>query len=319
MTHAFDPGGFQKVLLLGANDVGQEALIRFYVLHCVVLPIILAGVVALHFWRIRRDGGLAKPGPVLTSIGKGAPAPGTPADEPSAEPRKSYGLMCVVRDQAPATNKDPADTVPSWPYLMRFELLVLMVCVLVTVALGLAFDAPLKEIANPSVPENPAKAPWYFLGLQEMVSYSAFAGGLVIPLLVVVGLGLIPYLDRERREPGALLSGEGDGRIFRASLVYAAVLAVVAVALPVKFGWLRQWFPAIPQLIITAVNPGTLLTLGYMVWSLVVLQRKGSTRAAAIALFTCFLVGFLILTYVGTYLRGPNWGFYWSRASWPTH
>ena len=97
------------------------------------------------------------------------------------------------------------------------------------------------------------------------------------------------------------------------------MFAVLAVAVPVNFGWLRNWFPGIPQLVIILINPGSLLTLAYAGWSLVTLRQTRSTRMAAIALFTCFLVGFVIMTYVGMSLRGPNWDFYWSSSDWPVH
>lgn len=325
ITAYFDPGGFIRQLLLGASEVGQEALTRFYLLHVMVLPIGLAALLGVHFWRIRKDGGLGRP-ETPTPAGKGAAALGTPPSRPDEAPRKTFGLMCVVRDSAPATNLDPADTVPSWPYLMRAELVVFMATMLVCVVLGLLFDAPLTEMANASVPENPAKAPWYFLGLQEMVSYSAFMGGLAVPTIVVLGLSLIPYLDREPegatgelRGPGVYFSGPRGRRVALWSLVFGGVTAMLAVAVPVNFGWLRSWFPTIPQLWIILINPATLLTGAYALWSLVVLRRTGSTRMGAIALFTCFLIGFVILTYVGSELRGPNWDFYWSSSSWPVH
>lgn len=319
ITEHFDPGGFQRRILLGANVVGSEALIRFYLLHVMVLPLATAVLLGVHFWRIRKDGGLGRPGGAPTTAGKGAAPPGSEPDSPERSPRKTYGLMCVVRDRTPATNLDPRDTVPSWPYLLRAELLVFMVTLLVCVALGLAFDAPLKEMANPSVPENPAKAPWYFLGLQELVSYSAFAGGLLIPAIALLGLALIPYLDREKEEPGSWFSGVRGRRVVVESLVVAAFFAVLAVAVPVRFGWIRNWFPDASQLWVILVNPGTLLTAAYAVYSLIVLKRTGSTRMAAIALFTCFVIGFVVLTYVGSELRGPNWDFYWSRSNWPVH
>jgi hypothetical protein len=67
------------------------------------------------------------------------------------------------------------------------------------------------------------------------------------------------------------------------------------------------------------VNPGTVIVLMFALWSLAVMKLKNSTRLAGIALFTCFLVGFTILTYVATVHRGPNWDFYWSSADWPTY
>jgi quinol-cytochrome oxidoreductase complex cytochrome b subunit len=312
ITAYFDPGGFQKRLLLGADNVGQEALIRFYLLHVMVLPLVLVGLLAVHFWRVRKDGGLARPAE--------EDAPASPEGvPPERAPTKTFGLMCVVRDRTPATDLSVERTVPSWPYLLRAELFVLMCCLLVSMVLALAFDAPLKEIANPSIPENPAKAPWYFLGLQEMVSYSALMGGLVIPAIIVLGLALVPYLDREPEDCGIYFSGPRGRRLAGISLLFGFVAAVLAVAIPVRFGWLREWFPNIPQLVIIAINPGTLLTLAYAVWSLVILKRTGSTRMGAIALFTCFLIGFVVLTIVGVHFRGPNWGFYWTRASWPMH
>jgi cytochrome b-561 len=319
VTGSFDPGGFIRELLLGSSHVGQESLIRFYLLHVMVLPLMTAALLGVHFWRIRKDGGLGRPGVASTPAGEGAAMAGTPPAPPEISPSKTYGLMCVVRDRRPATNLDPADTVSSWPYLMRAELLVFMVTMLVCVALGILFDAPLKEMANPTVPENPAKAPWYFLGLQELVSYSAFMGGLVVPTIALLGLGLIPYLDREPEDAGVYFSGQRGRRVALKSVLVGGVLAVLAVAIPVNFGWLRSWFPGVHQLVIILVNPATLLTALYAAWSLWILKRTGSTRMGAIALFTCFLIGFLILTYVGSELRGPNWEFYWSQADWPAH
>lgn len=319
ITQIFDPGGFQKQLLLGASEVGQDALTRFYLLHVMVLPLALATIAGVHFWRIRKDGGLGRPGIRQTAAGKGADTDTVRPSKPEDAPTKSFGLMCIVRDRAPATDQDPTETVPSWPYLLRAELLVFMFAMLACVVLALISDAPLKELANPSVPENPAKAPWYFLGLQEMVSYSAFMGGLVIPAIVVVGLALIPYLDREPEDAGVYLSGSRGRRVALHSVVFATVAAVLAVAIPVNFGWLRNWFPNVSQLVIILINPGSLLTAAYAAWSIITLRSTGSTRMAAIALFTCFLAGFVILTYVGTNLRGPNWDFYWSQADWPKH
>lgn len=319
ITAYFDPGGLQKELLLGASQVGEEALIRFYMLHVMVLPLAVVALLGVHFWRIRKDGGLGRPDGTPTAAGKGASVEENKPQKPEDAPRKSYGLMCVVRDRTPATNQDPANTLPSWPHLLRAELVVFMATAAVCVLLGMLFDAPLKEMANPSIPENPAKAPWYFLGLQEMVSYSAFMGGLIIPLVVVIGLALIPYLDREVEPAGVYLSGKRGKKVALHTVIFATILAVLSVAIPVNFGWLRNWFPNISQLVIIFINPGTLLTLAYALWSIFILQRENSTRMGAIALFTCFVVGFVILTYVGTFLRGPNWGFYWHSGLWPMH
>ncbi len=315
----FNVGDLQRELLLGATSIGQEALTRFYLLHVMVLPIVMTIVICVHIWRIRKDGGLARPEGCPTAAGKGVGAPVSEALPPSAAPTKTYGLMALVRDKSPYTGKIMDETLPSWPYLLRAELLVFMITMLICVALGLLFDAPLKELASPDIPENPAKAPWYFLGLQEIVSYSAFVGGILIPTIVVLGLILIPYLDREPEPGGVWFSGRRGKRVAIESLVFGLAAAATAVAVPVRYGWLRTWFPDIPQLFIIIMNPGSLLTLAYALWSLWIIRRFNSTRMGAIALFVCFLAGFVILTYVGVSLRGPNWDFYWSRADWPVH
>jgi len=206
LPKAFYIGDLQKELLLGSSVVGQDALIRFYLLHVMVLPLAMAVIIGVHMWRIRKDGGLARPVGNPTAAGKGVETSAPQAVAPSTEPTKTFGLMCVVAGKSAYTDKNPHETIPAWPSLLRAELLVFMATMLVCVALGLFFDAPLRELANPAVPENPAKAPWYFLGLQEMVSYSAFAGGIVIPGIIVLGLALIPFLDREKEESGVWFS-----------------------------------------------------------------------------------------------------------------
>ncbi|MGC8793079.1 MAG: cytochrome b N-terminal domain-containing protein [Bryobacteraceae bacterium] len=316
ITEWFDPGGFQRLLLLGAETVGAEALIRFYLLHVMILPLAMAALLAVHFWRVRKDGGLARPRNADQRLG---PMPGNTYPVFTEAPQKTYQVVAIVRGRTPAVGSGPENTLPSMPHLFYAELAVLMLVVFLCLALSLLWDAPLKELANPLVPENPAKAPWYFLGIQELVSFSAFMGGLGIPLLALVGLGLIPYLDREEEGTAEWFAGPGGTKLvgLYAAFGLAAVLAVEAFA--IRFGWIREWFPKAPQLWVTLINPGTVLTLLYAWFSLWILRRYNSVRAGAVAVFTCFLCGFLVTTVIGTFFRGPNWVFYWSPADWPRH
>src|ERR1017187_339660 len=105
--------------------------------------------------------------------------------------------MAVVRGRTPEVGRAPEGSVSSWPNLLWAEMAAFMFTIALTLVLSYFFDAPLKEMSNPAIPENPAKAPWYFLGLQELVSYSAFMGGEGIPAIVLVGLWLFPYLYRD--------------------------------------------------------------------------------------------------------------------------
>ena len=206
----FDPGGLLRLLLLGSAEVGPEALIRFYLLHVMILPLALAALVAVHFWRVRKDGGLARPTDAEQRLG---PPPEQTYPVFTEAPAKTYQLAALVRGRTPVVNQGPEYTVPSMPHLFYAEMGVTMLVVFLCLALALIFDAPLKELANPAVPENPAKAPWYFLGLQELVSFSAFMGGVGIPTIVLIGLGLIPYLDREESGSGDWFGGPGGWRL----------------------------------------------------------------------------------------------------------
>ncbi|MCC7124590.1 MAG: cytochrome b N-terminal domain-containing protein, partial [Acidobacteria bacterium] len=314
ITAYVDPGGFQRLLLLGSDTVGEEALIRFYLLHVMLLPLVAAALMAVHFWRIRKDGGLVKPDDVDRRM-----------DVPTLDtypvfteaPQKTYHLAAIVKGHTSAVGRGPEQTVPSMPHLFYAELAVLMLTVFLCTAMALVSDAPLKEVANPLVPENPAKAPWYFLGLQELVAFSAFMGGIGIPMIVLIGLGLIPFLDREQNGTGEWFGGPGGWPLVRNATAVGFSSAILIEAFIIRFGWLREWFPDIPQLVITAINPGTVLTGLYAAYSLWLVRRFNSTRAGALGLFTCFLCGFVVLTIVGTYFRGPNWHFYWSPADWP--
>lgn len=316
ITEWMDIGGLQREILLGSDIVGEESLIRFYLLHVMILPIVMAMLMAVHFWRIRKDGGLAKPADVNERVSVSQPEHYPVFTE---EPKKTYQLAAVVKGRTPAVGSGPENTVPSMPHLFYAELGILMFTTLICVALALVSDAPLKELANPLVPENPAKAPWYFLGLQEIVSFSAFMGGIGIPMLCWIGLGLIPFLDKETEGTGEWFGGPGGARLTLWSMVYGFATSIAVEAFAIRFGWLREWFPDVPQLVITFLNPGTVITALYAAFSIWALRRFNSTRAGALALFTCFLCGFIVLTVIGTYFRGPNWVFFWSPADWNAH
>ncbi len=151
------------------------------------------------------------------------------------------------------------------------------------------------------------------------MSFSAFTGGVLLPGIVVLGLALIPFLDREKEPSGVWFSGAKGKRVFLWSVLVSSIVVIGVEFIAIRFGWLRTWFPNIHQMWIVIINPGTVMAVLLALWSQWVLRRTGSTRMSAIALFTSILVGFLILTYIATFLRGPNWNFYWSESQWPVH
>lgn len=207
-------GKEMQFVLLGDTAVGQEALLRFYVLHVAVLPSVLVLLIAIHFWRIRKDGGLSRPEP--------KPAPQVVA----TFQKKLYGLQGFVRANFTKVGNTPDESVYTWPNLLMAELFVFVLTVSAILVVSLLFNAPLEEPVNAMHPPNPAKAPWYFLGLQEMVSYSAFWGGIGIPGLMVGLLLAVPYLDR---------TTHGVGKWFAKERLLANTLFLSLVVLNVIF------------------------------------------------------------------------------------
>ncbi len=303
LTAVFDPGGLVKRLLIGDETVGQPALSRFYMLHVILLPLTLLVLMGWHFWRIRKDGGLARP--AGTEVRGGYLGAGPPTHSIKAE------------KEAPIKTKDLR--VTTWPTVLWAELALLAACCAVLMALAFFFDAPLREQANPMLPENPAKSPWYFLGIQELVSYSAFTGGVLIPLLFMVFLVSLPLKDREDRYAGIWFSGAKGRRLSIYSGLYAFSLTSFLLFINIHFGWVSDWIEGVPRAVIIFFNPGALIVTGYVLWSAVIRYRTGSDRHAAIALFTCAVVGFVLLTALGTWFRGPDWEFYWLKSWWPAH
>lgn len=91
---------------------------------------------------------------------------------------------------------DETDKVQVWPYLVRVEFIAAIAVMAFVLVWSIAFDAPLEEPANPTLTPNPSKAPWYFLGLQEMLVYfDPWIAGVLLPGLIIIGLMAIPYID----------------------------------------------------------------------------------------------------------------------------
>ena len=195
-----------RFFLLGGNSIDQNALIRFYVLHVFFLPAIVLFLFFWHMWRIRKDGGLA-----IVDQESLAQKPEVVVPVQS----KTYSLLGItngtsVHVQTTMVN-DEVNSVPSVPHLTRRLWLGSLGTTVVTVILSIIFRAPLEAAANPAVTPNPAKAPWYFLWLQEIVTIStiplgfitingALIGGIILPTVMIALAVWWPYRDRSGAE-----------------------------------------------------------------------------------------------------------------------
>jgi quinol-cytochrome oxidoreductase complex cytochrome b subunit len=215
-------------LLLGGTQIGQATLLRFYALHVFVLPAALTVLLALHIWRVRKDGfAVQRPaGGAFTE--EATMLPGEPIHEPvAADGERRVRLLGVVdRQSVTAEERRVDDAVFTWPHLAVRHAVVGLATAAAALTLGVAFAAPLRDLANPQLTPEPSKAPWYFVGLQELLSHlDPLVAGILIPAGTIVALILLPYLDRNpateaRHRKVAIL-------LFSAMLVAASVLTVV--------------------------------------------------------------------------------------------
>jgi hypothetical protein len=112
------------------------------------------------------------------------------------------GRPTVIEPKEGEEGPEP-DKLLSFPHLVFKEFIALMLMSLLLIIVSMAIDAPLEEEANPGKTPNPSKAPWYFVGLQEMLVYfDPWIAGVMAPLLIIIGLSIIPYVDRNPRGCG---------------------------------------------------------------------------------------------------------------------
>jgi hypothetical protein len=120
----------------------------------------------------------------------------THAPAAARDPKKTYGLADLVRGGAPGTARPPEETMFTWPHLVYVEFIAMLLATVVLIVLPLLSGAPLEEAASADTTPNPMKAPWYFLGLQELlVFFDPWLAGVVLPGLIIVGLMIMPYID----------------------------------------------------------------------------------------------------------------------------
>jgi hypothetical protein len=187
----------------------------------------------------------------------------------------------------------------SYPHVILRETIAFQILTIVLVVVALFWDAPLEQLANPLQTPNPAKAPWYFLGLQELLHYfPPVVAGVLIPTLVVVALIVIPYFHINIH--GEPLWAARRQRRFQ---IVLAVLAALLVFLGIYDAW-------------TVIVP-TVLVGGLIIISYFLANGQGRLtdflrgRTLPWWVMTWFIAVALILTIVGTFFRGPGWSWVW--------
>lgn len=256
----------------------------------------------------------------------------------------------------PTLNPTPAkpgaerksDLVFVWPHLVTIEAIAALVTLVMLSLVATFVNAPLLGIANPEVTPNPAKAPWYFLGLQELLLHMhPSLAGVIVPTVVLLLLAAIPYYDRDKRGTGIWFSTKKGLPIAIFSAVYTAIweiglilfdeyfyqkcvtfdtaagtCAETSTAFTFGFNryegaahgigpWLKISLGA-PAWVAEILVPSLImLFIPAWLWRIVHKRYQADKRELMIAMFSFFLASFIVLTIIGTAFRGHSMALVW--------
>jgi len=225
-----------------------------------------------HFWRIRKDGGLTIP-------------------------------KKLEEKELPQQKR-----VTTIPHLVGKESAYAAFWLLIILVYAMFITAPLEGIANPDVSPNPAKAPWYFLGLQELLlHFHPVVAGVILPTIALFALALLPLFDRNKSSIGVYFRSL-RGRFYALVAFGLGLLLTPIWILLDEFilDWLN-WFPNLPSFISNGLIPLGVIAVGLYLIDWIILQANQATREERVLFYIVFFsIVFGILTIVGIYFRGPG-------------
>ncbi|MBM9513479.1 cytochrome b N-terminal domain-containing protein [Desulfogranum marinum] len=265
-------GSELMTLLRGGQEVGSETLATFYAIHTGIIPVLMVVLLLYHFWMVRKAGGLIK--------------------------------QENTRGVAPAR-------IATHPHLVAREVAVVCLILSIILLFSAVIDAPLGAEANPGQSPNPAKAAWYFMGLQELLLhlYPSFAI-CVVPLLVLFFFIRLPFGVKETPAKGVWFGGRKGALNAAISGIAGTGLTFFTVLIDDTFlirkgssqlSWL--WRGLVPTI-------GCCLIL-VLLYFILVRIRKCSAGEAQIGVVSCFLCGAASLTVIGIWLRGAEMALVW--------
>jgi len=218
--------------------------------------------------------------------------------------KEARRVVFVTKKTSAKVVGDPGPQLMTYPHLLIREAMAFQLLVIAMVLVALFWDAPLEQLANPLLTPNPAKAPWYFLGLQELLHFfPPFVAGILIPTLVVIALVVIPYFN---------VNIEGEAIWARRPWHNLRAVLITVIVLLAFLAVFHAWTILAPTALVA-----TLLLFSYVVRQ----GKKGWLRALATKplswwVMTWFIAVAICLTVVGTFFRGPGWSWVWP---WRTH
>jgi len=209
-------------------------------------------------------------------------------------------IAFITKRTSPQVRVKDEERVMTYPEVFFGTIVAIEVLAIGLVVTSLLWDAPLEGLADPMHTPNPAKAPWYFLGLQELLHYfPPVVAGVLIPTLVIIALIIIPYLN---------INVEAEGLWLRDKAKRLRIFGIVVVVFCIFLAVFDVWDALVTTIIVAALmllaaqtNPQT--AQGFGRW----LVRK----PLSFWIMTWFLFELVVLTAIGTFFRGPGWSWVW--------
>jgi hypothetical protein len=205
-------------------------------------------------------------------------------------------IAFITKRTSPQVHVKDEDRVMTYPEAFFRAAVAIEVLAIALVVVSLIWDAPLEGLANPMLTPNPAKAPWYFLGLQEMLHYfPPVVAGVLVPGLVVMALIIIPYFN---------INIEAEGIWLRDKARRLRIFGIVVVLFCIFLFVFKVWVALVPTLIIAllmyvAAQTDPQSAAGFRRWLV--------AKPLSFWIMTWFLFELVVLTAVGTFFRGPGW------------
>lgn len=230
----------------------------------------------------------------------------------SKSSRKTYTLVELVH-RAPVQMVDhgPEDTVFAFPVVALWEILLTLGVILILLLMSLNVNAPLEELANPNQTTDPAKAPWYFMGLQEMLEHGhPTLMAVAFPTLMLLFVLAIPYIDQSRQGAGRWFTNRRGARLALRTAIYALIAMPAFILLDNNFPPRELLRGIVPDLVAQALVPGLILTIIVLLPLVVLARSKPSAREVVLVMFTMLIVSAVVFTLTGFFFRGPGFELY---------
>ena len=191
------------------------------------------------------------------------------------------------------------------PNLLLKELVIGLILIAVIFILSALLNAPLRDRANPAYSPNPAKAPWYFMGIQELLLHiHPFFAFVVLPLFFFGGLIWLPFVIKEGNQ-GVWFHSEKGKKLALQGSVLALILTPFAILTEDYLLHFEAWLPGLPKAVSEGMIPFLLLAVALMVYVYFLIKKyKASRSEVIVAMFSVFIVSYIVLTITGIWFRG---------------